>query len=352
MDWKQHFVRLTFNATARGDFYELMANFVEDGLPVFDALAALDKQYERNGDTLRHVTKDAMRAMRGAKGRARSLGGALAPWVNPIEAMAIESGGESGRLVEGLRMAKRLCDTHSRVRAVVLAQATYPAVLVLMFLGFFVMLGLEVMPTLTELLPRHRWPQSGRILGWLGDNAIAITIAMALLGVVYSAVFLATRSRWTGPVRDTFDRWVFPWSLSSSVASALLLSSVSVMLRAGVPFGEVLERLSKASGPWERYHFARMRAQLRLGRPEGEALGTELFEKAIRWQIHLYGRTSNFALAIDRLSHRVVEHVLKQVASRFGVARGLIMVGIAGMVVWTYSTFFAITMATRSAATL
>jgi len=338
-----------FGSKARSELYDILANFVEDGMPVFDAVNEVHKRLEADKNVVSVVTGSVLRAMRGATGHARTIGQAFAPHVDPIEAMSIDAGTEAGRMAEGFRMAKRLCDTSQRVRARIAAEATYPLGLLLLFFAFLVMIGKMVLPILDGVLSRERWPADAKVLGWLGDNAMSIVLIVVVALVGGGIAFLKTKRDWTGPMRDRFDHNVFPWSVSNSVNGALLLSSVAVMLRAGVPFDEILQRLGRSTGEWERYHFARMRAKLRRGLPEGEALASELYAKSIRWQIELYGRVSNFAEGIDKLSHRVVEQILARVGAQFAFFRYVVMFLVAGMVVWTYWTFLSISMAARAA---
>lgn len=349
MDLTRLRVSMAFGAKARAELYDILANFVEDGMPVFEAIGEVHKQLEADKSPVAEVTRSVQRSMRGRSGQALTVGQALARWVAPVEAMIIDAGAQAGRVDEGFRMAKRLCETSSRVRSTIIGEAMYPVVLLMMLLAYLIMVGNVVVPLLSEILPRHRWPGSAQMLGWLGDHATIISIALsgAIIGV--TAAFLTSRSRWTGKMRDGFDAHVFPWSVGCSVNGALLLSSMSVMLKAGVPFDTILVQLGGSAGEWERYQLGRMRARLRAARPQGEALATNMFAKAIRWQIELYGRMNNFAEAIDRLSFRVVEQVIQSTKRSFGIFRVIVMVVVAGMIVWTYGVFMSITMASRTA---
>lgn len=342
-------VRAAFGAKARADFYDIISNFVEDGMPVYEAITEIHKRLEREKSPLAEVTRSVQRAMRGRSGKAVSVGQALAQWVEPVEAMIIDAGAQAGRVDDGFRMAKRLCETTTRVRTTIMGEATYPLALLVMFLAYLVMVGIVIVPVLTEILPRAQWPADARILGWLGDHSITISVLLTIVIGGVAGAFALSRSRWTGPSRDTFDAHVFPWSVACKVNGALLLSSISVMLKAGVPFDTILNQLSGAAGDWEKFQLGRMRARLRAARPQGEALASEMYGKAIRWQIELYGRMNNFSEAIDRLSYRVVDQVLAKVKTAFSFFRYSVMFLVAGMIVWTYGVFLSITMAARTA---
>lgn len=341
-------VKLAFGAKARADLYDIIANFVEDGMPVFEAISEVNLRLEQERSPIAEVTRGVQRAMRGRFGQAMTVGQALAYWVDPIEAMIIDAGAQAGRVDEGFRMAKRLCETNARVRATILGESLYPLALVAMILTGLVMVGTIIVPVLSEILPRTKWPADAQVLGWLGDHALVIS-GLLLAGLAGIGVaFGMSKSRWVGASRDRFDAYVFPWNVSCSVKGALILSSISVMLKSGVPFDTILNQLGTAAGDWERYQLGRMRAKLRAARPQGEALASEMYAKAIRWQIELYGRMNNFAEAIDKLSHRVVDQVLARVRKTFAIVRYSIMFMVAAMIVWTYGVFLSISMAART----
>jgi len=348
MDLTSIRVKLAFGAKARAELYDIIANFVEDGMPVFEAISEVHLRLEREKSPIAEVTRGVQRAMRGRSGQAMTVGQALAHWVDPVEAMIIDAGAQAGRVDEGFRMAKRLCETNARVRTTVMGESLYPMALLMMVLGGLILVGMIIVPVLSEILPRAKWPADAKILGWLGDHAVGITLALGAFVGIVACAFAMSKSRWTGAARDRFDAHVFPWNVSCSVKGALLLSSISVMLKSGIPFDTILNQLGSAGGDWERYQLGRMRAKLRAARPQGEALASEMYAKAIRWQIELYGRMNNFAEAIDKLSHRVVDQVIERVKRTFAAVRYATMFLVAGMIVWTYGVFLSISMAARS----
>lgn len=341
--------RVGFGPAQRADLYDMVAGLVEDGKPLFDALSDMHKQFTREGHPGAIVLASVLRAMRGSSGRAITVGQALAPWVDPVEAMTIDAGAQVGRVADGFRMAKRLCETTGRVRKTIRSEMLYPAALVLVFLAFLGGVGALLLPMLTEVLPRHQWPRSAQAMGWLGDHAIALSVTLvAIIGSLLGA-FALSRDNWVGPMRDRFDRLVFPWSLACTIKGALLLSTISIMLKAGTPFDTILSQLRSTAGDWERNHLDRMRSNLRAGWHAGDALAGSMYSGRIRWQIEIYGQMSNFAESIDRLSHRVVEQVIQKVKSTFLVIGNVVIVVITGMAIWTYGTFMDITLAVRSA---
>jgi len=350
MDFRKIRLSLAFGPKARSEFYDLLANFISDGIDTYNAIARIHKQYVIAKRPTAEITDEVMRAMAGQSGRALSPGQALSKFVPAMEAMTIDAGADAGSPHEGFVMAKRLCDNQQEARSVVLGEVLYPVFLLAMFFGVLIMVGHLMLPRIETVLPREKWTADARFLGWMGDHSIPIVIGVACAVAALVAAYFTTRETWTGKSRQFFDEHVFPWNVTCSINSAMLLSAVAVMLRSSVPFGAILDKLSRTSGPWMNYHFAAMRARLRRGLREGDSLAGELFDKETRWQIQMYGEVHNFGEGIDKLSVRVAKRILERVKAQFAVIRFALLIAVAFMVVWVYWTFLALTMSIRSSA--
>jgi len=335
-------------ATHRADFYDLLGGFVADGIPLFTALSEIDVQYQRHGHPMRGITREAILRLRGRGHGVYSFGMALRGMVPANEVLTILGGEESGQTALGLARAAQLCREGNAIAAALRAELGYPAFLVLLFSALLVGISMEVVPTLSSILPVDRWPASARAVAWLASAVPWLLGAMALTGIGYSAIFFILRERWTGPFRYRLDAAVFPWSTHRRISGAMLLSSLSALLRIGVPLSHALERLRDNGAPWEASHIEHMRGQLRLGVPEGRALASELFDSDMRWQIELYGRMTEFSQGLEKLSVRLVRLTRERVVKSAAVLRVVLLVLIAMTVVWLYSAFLSITMAARA----
>ncbi len=334
----------------RADFYELLGNFISDGLPLFEALEEIDQQYRRSREPMHRVTETVLLRMRGQQGRAYTFGSALADFVPVVEALAIGSGEDAGDLANGLYRAALVCRSNGKISGTIREELAYPVFLVLLLAVLMVGISIYVIPMLASVLPIERWPLSAHLMAnfaqatpWL-LSATAIFLGAGLL------FFLFSRSRWAMPMRAWFDRWVFPWTLHRRTTGAMLMVALATLMRTGVPFSRALEKLGEPAGAWERQHLQRMRGRLRRGQREGAALATDLFDDQVRWQIELYGRMTHFSEGLEKLASRTVAQTQAAIRRSFGILRVLLMVGIAAMIGWTYTAFLAITLAARNAA--
>lgn len=342
-------LKFSWTTGARQTFYKMMANFIADGVPVFDALDELGKRWVQKKDAKAVVVKTIMADLRGQSGKSLRFGEAMAKWAPSMEAMAIDAGEQSGDIAEGLRMANRLTETTGKIKSTIIGELIYPAFLVLIFVAFLFVLRGNVIPVFEEILPRESWSTLPKILGFLAENVEAI------LGVFFGSIaavtgiYYYTKGRWTGDLRTKFDYYVIPWTVNREVSGAIILTCFAALTKAGVPFSSIIERLSANASMWELYHLSSIRSKMRRGISDGEALACDLFDEEVRWEISVYARLSGFAKALDSLSERVIAKVLGRIQIIMTIIRSIVMLGIAGLAVMTYGSFFAITMAAKSA---
>ena len=100
---------------------------------------------------------------------------------------------------------------------------------------------------------------------FMGDGGtlfIGFVISIGLL--IYSL------PRWTGPVRRYLDRYP-PWVLYRDFSGAMLIVSLSTLMRSGVSLRSSLERALRYSSPWLSWHVKEI--LLRLSRPNSSTFG-------------------------------------------------------------------------------
>lgn len=336
-------------------FYGLMRDFVRDGIPVYDAL----REIESGSKTLKmfppEILNSIMLAMRGQSGRApRTLGEALRDWVPPVEAALIDAGEQAGKLAEGLDEVTNLIAAKTRIKGTIIGAMVYPVILMLMLGGFLWMISAHLMPVLEDILPRDKWPAMGRFLGWVSDHSVVIIVLLFGSVILIAATFMATSSRWAGQRREMFDRFVAPWSVYLEVQSAMILTSLSMLIAAGVPVSSSLAQMHAIGSPWQRYYLERIQGRMRRGMAEADAIaGTagdgSLFDAWTTWEIRMYGSRTSFAKSLKSLASRSMDRLDKRIRMQFGVLRNVLMVVVAGMLGMTFASFMQITMSVSKA---
>lgn len=341
--------KLGFGGSVRVTFYTLMRDSIRDGIPVFEAL----REIENGSKQLRlfpaQVIGDILAAMRGKRSQGpKTLGEALRPWADPVEATLIDAGEQSAKLDVGLNEAANLVQLKNRMKATVIGQMTYPVVLVLMLTGFLWMISSELIPVMQDIQPRVKWPALAKVLGWIADHSTWISAGLlgSIIGI--GVAFFISAPRWTGDLRDKFDRWVPPWTIFRKVQSAMVLNALAMLMDAGIPVSSGVSQLGAIGSPWQRMHMDRIQARMRRGKSDSEAIAGEpgegMFDPITGWEIKMYGSRSNFAESMKGLSLRSTDRVEKAIKSAFGWIRNILMVLVTVMLGMTFSSFMQITM--------
>ncbi|MDM7322188.1 MAG: type II secretion system F family protein, partial [Gammaproteobacteria bacterium] len=332
----------------RRAFYDMAAGFIEDGKPAYETLEILYKRWTQKKDQRAKNIEMTLLAMRGKDGRAKSFAEALALWLPPIEAMAIHAGERAGNLAQGLRMAHRLASVKSEITGALYGELVYPGFLLLMLFALLYMLNIAILPVFEEISPRPMWPTQARFIAVLGDNIFLIIGGIVAFITAVVVAFRVTAPRMVGGVRDFLDQYIAPWSIHRQVTSSIVLTSFAAFLKAGIPLTEILQSLSKIATPWERHFFDIIRSRMRRGLSDAEAMGVHLFDEETRWEISIYGTTSQFATALESIATRLAKKTLSKIKSSASMVRTLIMFMVAGMVIMIYGSFFSVIMSARS----
>lgn len=342
-------IKIGFGGGKRQEFYDVIASFVEDGVPLFDAIAEVHKRYISIGDAAGIVTQEIIMGLRGDGGGMRRVGKVLGQFVPSSEAIAVEAGEQSGDVAKGFRMAAKICETSSKIASGILSQMVYPVFLAAMAIALLVFISVSIMPMMAGVAARDSWPLSARVLGVLADGVPIVLPAVLVLFTVYFTAFSLLKSRMAAsPVRDALDRYIFPWGLYCQVSGAMMLASVSSLIAAGIPFTTAIDRLNAASSPWERSRLSRVLLSLRKGAPEGDALVKSGFYRDHEsWLVSVYGKRSNFAQSMDSLSGKILDSTIAKTNRVFSIIQTLTLIVIATLVAVTYAAFLAIAIAAK-----
>ena len=70
-------LQLAWGASDRKMFYDLAANFITDGVPVFDAIDEIGKRWEAQRNPKAQITNSLLAGLRGQSGTALRFGQAM-----------------------------------------------------------------------------------------------------------------------------------------------------------------------------------------------------------------------------------------------------------------------------------
>lgn len=342
MGWQ----KFRFGLKKRISLYDRLSSFLDASIPIVDAIDTIAARYAKNSDARANVLGNWSQGM--AAGMRFS--DAVKPWVPASEHMLIAAG-ESGKgLVVGLMEASHLSKASAKAKATIIGGSIKPLVLFLLLFLLFVGVRLKMVPIMLELLPLEKWPSGGKMLYALSDFITNDLWVFIILFIVLGIVIAKTISRWTGPVRDKFDK-LPPWSVYRIYQASSFLVGLSCLMEAGIPLHDALSVMYDNGSPWLRVHLGRMLSSLqRMGENHGAALNTGMLDSETAGDVEDYSKLQNFTEAIHTIGDDSLQRSVGRIQTVMDGLGYAIMGMVAGVTAWLYTAFIFLTLAVSESA--
>jgi type II secretory pathway component PulF len=330
----------------RGDFYYDLASALEDRVPLYTILRKLEARARRRsrGDQLLY-----RRMLRAAMGG--SLARALQGVMPPTELLMIDAlqGGGDERLSQGLHFLSGTVDKVDGMFRAVRKAVAYPLLLLGAMTGILVAFSLHAVPVLADLIDPARWPPLGRAL-----YAVAWTIrhhGLTLGAAVLAAggLFVWSLPRWQGRLRRRLDRHP-PFSLYRDFSGAMLVISLSSLMRAGVSLRASLERAGRFSAPWMRWHLRQILSRLsgRESAQFGRAFATGVLNPTMEDRVQDAAERRDPVAAFVRIGIGSIDRLQLGISDSAARLNGLLMVAAAMLLLFLLGGFLATVMEAQS----
>ena len=127
-------VKFEFGADERQPFYIKLVQLLENGVSLDTALSQIEKIAARKSKVLAQL----YRSWRNDVAEGTNFGSCLAPYVPSSEAILLETGANSGKLIKTLQNASESIENQSKVKKAIVGAAAYPAVLTMMLIAAMV----------------------------------------------------------------------------------------------------------------------------------------------------------------------------------------------------------------------
>ena len=338
MNIKHSIMRARLSLSKRIGMYEKIQAFLEAKIDLVSSLKSIRDRYAGRKDFRAMIMSEWISELE----QGRRFADALAPWVPASELMLIEAGERGGALSAGLSEAVVLSTASQRSKAAIIGGVAFPIALIGMLMGMLSMFQVKMAPVFKGLMPVSKWPESAQMLDAISSfvyNQIYIVIAILLF---FAILIGKTMGTWVKRPRHIFDK-LPPWNIYRSYQASSFLIAMSSLMRAGVPAYNALKSMEKNASPWMKVHLEKMMAMMNLGGGNmGRALNTGLLDEEVAGDVEDYSRLGSFSDAIYILGSRSLEQGIQQIQSRMGVIKNLLLVAVAGSIVWIYFASFGL----------
>lgn len=336
-------IKMEFNGENRQRFYIKLLQLLENGVSLDTALS----QIQRIAATRqpRGALTKLYRIWRNDVAEGMNFGQCLAPYVPSSEAILLETGANSGKLVKALRNAADAIENQGKVKKAIVTAGAYPAVLVLMLIASMVLSAFKVIPTFEEIIPVDQW--TGISYGVAMAAQFIREKGLMLVMVVGGSIFAIAYSmpRWIGPWRVKFDRFV-PWSMYKMWQGSAFLLAVASLMSAGVKLDEVsLARISRQSDPYLRQRIKALQKYIASGMNLGDSLeqtGYEFPDNEIIGDLQIYARLRGFDQNLIRVTNVWVDGLVEKVNVSMKIVNFVVLVLIAVVIGCLIISFYSV----------
>lgn len=334
--------RLQINGDHRRKLYGALAKVAADNKSWYSALEVMGAEFAVAKHPLAPLAKLVLLRMRGAgvsrPGQARrTLGSELSGMVPPDEAMLIQAGEMSGMMHSGLLNAADLVTSKARLKAAVFSNLTNPVGYFIALMAVLIYISISLLPTFEKTKPRTTWPEEAQLLGTVSDNVTLIVASSVALVLACAAGLQWVVPRWTGPVREKFDRNLFPFTLIAEINGASLLKSLAGYIASGTPFPEAVKNVSMSATPYMKEQCTKLLDMMRRGKRAEEALcRLAIVPQKYHWIIKVYAMSEDAAKVYEDIANELTRNVEEFVAKLFGHVATAMKFSIGLLIIWIY----------------
>ncbi|AZC24837.1 type II secretion system F family protein [Pseudomonas sessilinigenes] len=349
-DWVARFYAAQFGKKERIQFYESLMGVLEDGISIEVALETVQKAFSNDGKELHPVSivcSEIAMSVRGGKSLAQSCRRRL-----PYEEVSlIETGEETGKLVQAFRDCVRIIEIRQRIARLIQSVVAMPSLTWSLMWALLYVIALWMVPSMTKRSDPDAWTGVPALLyhlsnlvshyGFfiLGSVVIVILTATLTLPVFCGLALEPTSPTWKIQLSRILQKARLnlesapPWSIYKVLHGSIFLMNMSVMLRSGINQLDALTILKRGAPPWLRERLDAIHYGVRSGKNFGQALklaGHKFPDAMAIHYLEVLAVRKGFAESMERFASRWLEQTLRKVeaTSKFLIAFSSVCMGV------------------------
>lgn len=335
---------LYFGATLRIDLYRRFAEFDRNGRDTAYALRKQHTRFRTRKDMRQSIWRDFVEDV----SAGRRFSGAIADYVPSSERLAIAAGEESGNHAEGFEMAAYIAKSVNALMGAILGALIYPFILVFMFIAMLYFVAYELIPAMVQISPVEEWPNISQAL-----YAVAMYFrdyGVLTMVIIFGLFILNVLSlpKWTGPMRAKFDRLWPVNKIYRQVTGATFVIILAAMQRGGIPLDAALRDVRAIASPWLKTHIETFQKRITGGSAPSIAINTGILDVDVVDTLEDYDEGGSFSKALEVVGETIIEQTITRTKRTASVINILMMLGVAGGMIWTYGSMMLIVMAMQA----
>ena len=326
----------------RADFYFDLALTLEDRVPLFTTLRKYESRARQRSPSTAPLYMDMLRGL-----RSGSLASALDGISSDSELIMIDALQNVGdaSMADGLKFLSQTVEKTDHMVSAARKALIYPASVFILFSIMLTSFSIFVVPTLASILPPDKWPAIGQALYFVANAIKHYGVYIALGLVCLFAAFIYSLPRWSSNWRRKLDAYM-PYNFYRDYAGAMLIISISSLMRSGISLRSSVERSMKYSSPWMRWHLREV--LVRLSKPNtvhfGDAFQTGVLSQDLEDRVQDASERRNPTEAFVKIGVGSMDRVIQSI-ERSATRLSTSMLVICGLVLaFMMMGFFATAM--------
>jgi type II secretory pathway component PulF len=333
-------VKFEFGADKRYKFYMKLCQLLENGVPLDTALGQIEAIA---GRTRSSVLPALYRRWRNNIANGMNFGQCLAPFIPSSEAMLIETGANSGKLITSLQNAAQSIEQQGKVKKAIITASAYPMVLVAMLIAALLLSSYKVIPTFEEIIPIEDWQGVSYAVAVTAQFIREYAFMVFVVVICLVSLIFYSLPRWTSKRRVFFDNFV-PWSLYRMWQGSSFLLAISSMMGAGVKLDDVsLGRISKQADPYLKQRIRSLTRFITAGENLGDALyksGYNFPDEEIIGDLQIYAKLRGFDHNLIWITRSWVDSLVERVTMTMKVVNTVVLMLIAVVIGCLIMSFY------------
>lgn len=344
MSIKEAIYRFRFNARARKNMYQSLADYLAQGIPLNDIVTMLSSSIIKANAKSHLFQVKILDDLALQMSTGTDFAEALSKWVPMTEVMSIRAGLKSGDPVTGMRNTIDALDASSSMMGTIVGKLSYPAALLTALCGLIYFFSVAILPKIASVMDPASWPPPAQTLNNMSTFVREDWYVIILVIAAFAFVVNWSLPRVTGRLRLILDH-LPPYSFYKAFHGANILISLAALMRSGIPYVNALGELSKQSTPYLREHLEQMIFNMSDGQGIGEAMDTGIFSSEMMVSIHMMSQNADFQAAIHEIGKAAVLRSIERISSISGMLSGLSLLGVTAYVGWVYYALFTVSSA-------
>lgn len=322
----------------RVQLYRMLSDLMKDGLPLFESLGLINKAgasvYKKS--FLKKVDYISERLQ-----DSSSISSAFSGVIPDEEQSILASSEVAGDLVEGFESVISSVKVKQQIFAKLIKALTVPIILISACALVLIMYSIKVFPAFEAVIPLEKWPGLSYNVYSIGLWFMQPGFLFLLAGlVVFFFMVSKSLSLLTGGLRNNVLDKIQPYKTYKKLQSSQFLMDISILIKAGVPIADAIEKKAEMSKGWTKYHYDLMYKNLSMGLSYKESLDTGFFSKEDIFIITIYSSLNGFVEMLTEISNKSNESTLKSIEDLSGVLNIVSLLIFASVVLAIFGSTF------------